>query len=195
MPKVTIYNFKGGTGKTSIACNLAMQLGWGVVTNDHYSPLERVLDEKHLLKLDDDDEDVPEFPADYNIIFDWGGHVDQRAVEALEQSDKVLVPVLNDYLNLQVSLDAINEISGHNDNIAIIANQVGKEDLKEITKVMRKFFKDYPIFPIKRSKAFPSTFETRKSLKEVVEAGGLRAYSFMPVYKQFNQIVKFITKK
>lgn len=189
--KVTVYNFKGGTGKTSISCNLAMQLGWGVVTNDIYSPLERVLEKKNLLKLDSID-DVPEFPKEYNIIFDWGGHVDQRAVEALEQSDKVLIPVINDFLNLQVSIDAINEIKEHNNNIAIIANQVGKGDVENISKIMSAFY-SYPIFPIKKSRAFPGIFETKRSLQEMMDEGGLLAYSYKSVYDQFMELVDFVT--
>ncbi|MCJ7618009.1 MAG: ParA family protein [Desulfobacterales bacterium] len=188
--KVTVYNFKGGTGKTSISCNLAMQLGWGVVTNDIYSPLERVLRKKKLLKLGYNEE-VPKFPEDYNIIFDWGGHVDQRAVEAMEQSDKVLIPVINDFLNLQVSIDAINEIKEHNNNIAIIANQVGKGDAENIRKILAAFY-DYPIFPIKKSRAFPGIFETKRSLQEMMDEGGLLAYSYKPVYDQFMVLVDFI---
>ncbi len=87
--KITVYNFKGGTGKTSISMNLALTMDYSVVTNDLYSPLEKVLDDKRILKLNHDD-NLPVFPENYDLIFDFGGHVDVRAIEALKQSRWVI---------------------------------------------------------------------------------------------------------
>jgi|GEM_PF-3900400 len=43
--KIAIYNFKGGVGKTSIALNIVLSAkdDYGVITNDFYSPIEKVL--------------------------------------------------------------------------------------------------------------------------------------------------------
>ena len=77
--KTTVYNFKGGVGKTVLSLNLALTMEYSIVTNDIYSPIEKVLDEDRILKIHHD-EILPAFPADYNIIFDLGGHIDKRAI-------------------------------------------------------------------------------------------------------------------
>jgi len=70
--KITIYNFKGGVGKTSIALNIALNLGLPVVTNDIYSPLERLLGEDKFIKLAKD-QTIPTLSSEHSIIFDFGG--------------------------------------------------------------------------------------------------------------------------
>ena len=66
---ITIYNFKGGPGKTSCAMNIALTMDYGVVTNDIYSPIEEVFD--NVLKVSPSEE-FPDFPTDAEVIFDLG---------------------------------------------------------------------------------------------------------------------------
>lgn len=80
--KITVYNFKGGTGKTSIALNLALTMQYAIISNDTYSPLEKVLDPKKFIKLEAG-KDLPNLPEKYFIIFDLGGHIDPRAISAM----------------------------------------------------------------------------------------------------------------
>ena len=190
-------NFKGGTGKTSLACALAMSLDYGVVTNDSYSPLERVLHEKKLLKLEPDD-DMPSFPDDIPIIFDLGGHIDQRTIDALDQSDVVLVLVSNDYLDLKVSVECLNEVTGLHKNVVVVANKTEKaqkkNDFNEIKDVIKKYFPKVKVFNIKKSKAFRNMFKNQVSLDEMIQAGGLQKYAYTEVYEQFLKIEKYILK-
>lgn len=192
--KITLYNFKGGVGKTSIACNLALSLNYAIVTNDIYSPLEMALEEKNILKLDIN-QDLPEFPKDYNLIFDLGGYIDTRAIKAIEQSDYVLIPTTSEFKTLQTTLHTIEEIQSINKNIVIIANATkSQKDFDFIKEVIENKCGKFPIFNIKFSKALDNVFLEKQSIKAMTLENGLKKYHYQSVALQFEEIIQFINK-
>ena len=187
---ITVYNFKGGVGKTSIALNIALSLDMGIITNDIYSPIENILPEKQFIKLEKD-MPIPDIPEGMNIIFDLGGYVDQRAIEAIKQSDKVLIPVTNDLINLQVTINAIDEIREFNENLLIIANRTVKDDFSDISQGIKQFY-DFPVLELKQSRVFSNLFQEKKSIRDIVKQGGLKAYSYRIINEQFDELLKAI---
>ena len=188
--KITVYNFKGGVGKTSIALNIVLSLDMGIITNDVYSPIENILPEKQFIKLEKD-MSIPEIPEGMNIVFDLGGYIDTRAIEALRQSDKVLIPVTNDFINLQVTINAIDEIWEFNENLIIIANRTVKDDFSDISQAIKQFY-DFPVLELKQSRVFSNLFQEKKSIRDIVKQGGLKAYSYRIINEQFDELLKTI---
>jgi len=162
----------------------------GIITNDVYSPIENILPEKQFIKLEKD-MSIPEIPEGMNIVFDLGGYIDTRAIEALRQSDKVLIPVTNDFINLQVTINAIDEIWEFNENLIIIANRTVKDDFLDISQAIKQFY-DFPVLELKQSRVFSNLFQEKKSIRDIVKQGGLKAYSYRIINEQFDELLKTI---
>ena len=185
---ITIYNFKGGAGKTSCAMNIALTMDYGVVTNDIYSPIEEVFD--NVLKVSPSEE-FPDFPTDAEVIFDLGGYIEARSITVLRNSKVVLVPTINEYSILQTTINSVAEIEEYNTNICLIANRTKRGVYEEIRQILSRFYK-YPIFEVKESQSIPAIFKKKKSIKAMVEEGGLQKYHFQYLDRQFDKIIEFI---
>lgn len=192
--KIAVYNFKGGVGKTSISLNLAMTLKYGIITNDIYSPLEKVLPKKRLLKLALKQK-CPNIPKDYNIIFDLGGYPDDRAIDILKQSNFVIIPTTSSYLDLQNTISSLEEIKQYNNNIIVVANKATDEDLSVVLNVLRAMNYDYPIAKIKKSTVMENLFKDKTSVSSIVDEGGLKAYHYKAVRDQFVDLIKLLKIK
>lgn len=190
---IVVYNFKGGEGKSKISQNLALTMDYSIVTNDVYSPIEKILSEEKLLKIFPNEE-FPEFQKDDEIIFDLGGYPDSRVIHILEKAKWIIVPITNEEDNIQVGINSIDTIQKYNKNIIIIANKTEKNDFKELKEDLQTLY-DYPIFEIKKSTAMKNITKTKQSIKEMTQKNGLTRYVYGPIDEQFDMIIHFITKE
>jgi len=190
--KITIFSLKGGVGKTSISVNLALTLKYGIITNDVYTPLERVIAKESLLKLSQN-QALPDLPENYDIIFDFGGYVDSRVVEAINISNYVIIPVTSSYLDLQLAINTIEEIKKYNNNIIIVANMISSQkDYSLIQEAMKKMEYKYPVMPIKRTASIKNIFSNKQSIESLVSKGGLSKYHYQNAKSQFDDLVKLL---
>ena len=190
--KFIVWTIKGGDGKTSIAAEIALRLGLPIITNEPYTTLDIIFNDDLLLQLKRD-EKVPNYD-DCGMMFDFGGYIDERVIDAIKQSNYVLVPTIPEVSDIQVLLNSIMEIKKYNNNIVVIVNKTESDKDIETVRTAVRQVGEYPIFEIKKSRALPNIYIEKKSIEEMVKASKISAWHYGKVDKQFEEIVNFITK-
>lgn len=191
LSRITVYNIKGGVGKTRIALNLAMELDFGVITNDEYSIVQKVLPSSRC-KIIKTNEPLPKYSAHIPIIYDLGGHQDARAVQALKQSQVVITPILPEKGDLQISLDFLEEIKRYNQNIIIIVNRANDTEFRNVQKVCQEHHPLFPVFQLKKSRVMSLLVERRKTIKKIAKNDKLHGRHYIKVADQFDLIIWYI---
>ncbi|MCP4481327.1 MAG: ParA family protein [bacterium] len=147
--KFIVWTIKGGDGKTSISAEIAMRLNLPIITNEPYTTLDLIFNEDKLLQLKKNE--VIPFYKNQGIVFDFGGYIDSRVIEALKQSDYVLVPTIPEISDIQVLINSILEIQKYNKNIIVIVNKTENDTDVEIVKKAIGQLGSFPVFEIKKS--------------------------------------------
>ncbi len=195
-PNFALWSLKGGVGKSSISVNIAHTLEYGIVTNDIYSRIDKaMLDGKCLKLMPNQSIPAPLLKKNNGLIFDFGGYLDQRIVDAIKVSKYVMIPVIEaDDLNIQGLLSSIAEIKAVNNNIVIILNKMKKEERAAIKSELKRLKYPYQIFEINSSKALGRSVKQKESIRSMVEKGGLIAWRYKEVNNQFEKLINFLTK-
>ena len=191
---IAVYSFKGGVGKSAIALNYALTTGASIVTNDILSPIEKVLPEKKVLKVQRA-EAFPELPQGANIVFDLGGYIDQRVKPVLRSVDCVLIPVLAAPADIQIALRSIEEISEFAPRVVVVANRLRRpknKDFEEISQAVKRFFPDVPVLPLKETRGLINIYNDAASMRDTAARKPLLKRAYGPAIKQFDAIIKAV---
>lgn len=189
---IVVYNFKGGEGKTRISLNLALELGFSIITNDVFTPIEKVLPEERLLKVLPEEE-IPKLSKEdeKEVIFDLGGYPDSRVVRVLRKAKFIIVPVSNEEDNIQVAINSIDNISKYNKNILIVVNKTEKGDFEQVKKDLLVIYPNYKYFEIKKSRALVNISKQKKPVSELAKSP-LMKHAYGKLVKQFDELINYL---
>lgn len=177
---VSIFNAKGGVGKSALSFSISKDLDYAMVTNDnglykHHHPKYKYLNKLQLVE---------------DAILDLGGFITPETLSILNGSDKVLIPLTIDYNSIHKALEILSEIN--TDKCIVVANMLESlEDFEEIKEAIQKRY-DVLVYPLKRSKVFQRSLQTGLSVTELYQESGLSQYQYKAIYQQYKTILKAI---
>ena len=210
--KIAIYSPKGGCGKTPLSICYAIDKEFSLVTNESYDIFSGYLDESRLLFVEAGEE-FPDFPNDYDLVFDLAGTMtanDYSTLSALKQADVVVVPIWNNKAALVAGLKAISA-----------AHELGKPVVVAATKLQSKTKKkgqnweesgDYKtvfewvysikddigympaVMPVKFSDTFETVISECTSISALSATSGLYRHSQKELVNQLNELYAEIEK-
>ena len=181
---ITVFNSKGGVGKSSLSYSISVDLDMPLISNDDSMLLRHHKDSQLF-----EDQEIPIVKG---ALYDLGGFNSPYIGEILERSDAIIVPVSIDYNSIKRGVQILQKYK-HKKTI-LIANMIENiEDFEYIKDVVRRDF-DSLVFPLQKSIIFRRSLESGMSVKELVYENGLSRYSYRKFYKQYDTILQSLAK-
>jgi MinD-like ATPase involved in chromosome partitioning or flagellar assembly len=201
--KIAVYNEKGRVGKTPLSLEIALRLGYNYATNQNRprKDIENIIPDGEFLQVGPN-EAFPLLDDDFPVVFDLAGELvgyERSIVSALEQVDLIIVPVVNEADAIMGTAYAITEIKTLDTITAefvVVANMLKKpSEAEEIAALLIPLIgEEITIIPIRYSKAFDRILSEGKSIRDLVEQGGLYAWSFRNVAAEIDKLMSYISK-
>ena len=192
--KITIFNQKGGVGKTMLATQIALYFDLKIVELDPYGILKSLMSERVIkLGLRDKISDN----LDDDVVFDFGGFDDLRLEHVAKQSDLVIIPFNPTLVSLGGTLKSYLKVKDLNDNILFVANGYIKEqDVKDAVEFLEENIKE-PIeyFAIPFTRAVQTAENEVVSIVDLPNQGGLKKHTYSKIARIFENLMKVIKNK
>ena len=186
MKTITFLNKKGGVGKTSLAFNVAKDLGFFLISNDD-SIIETLYPKKARIV------DKIEYIDSADIVYDLGGFVDNNAIEIIKNSNIIFIPTLLDINSIKRTINTVAEIKEFNNEIVLIVNNYTTNDLKKYHTAVDKLKEiGCDIIFIQKSEAIPNSLYMSKTITEQYNASNLNKKSFKRIYEAYSRILQRI---
>ena len=191
--KITIFNQKGGVGKTMLATQIALHFNLKIIELDPYGILKQLMPDR-VIKLnlrDSIDENID------NAVFDFGGFDDLRLENIASQSDLVIIPFNPTLVSLGGTLKSYYKVNNLNDNILFVVNGYIKEqDIKDAVEFLEENIREnIDYFAIPFTRAVQTAENDIMSIIDLPKAGGLKKHTYSKIAKTFENLMEVIKNK
>jgi len=191
--KITIFNQKGGVGKTMLATQIALYFDLKIIDLDPYGILKSLM-QGRVLKFglrDKIDENLD------NVVFDFGGFDDLRLSQVAKQSNLVIIPFNPTLISLGGTLKSYYKVRDLNENILFIANGYLKEqDVKDAVEFLEENIKEHiDYFSIPYTRAVQTAENEIVSIIDLPKQGGLKKHTYSKIARIFENLMEVIKNK
>ncbi len=195
--KILFYSSKGGQGKTTHAISYAKHRGALYFTNDYESGTveiyKDIFAEGQLRVIRN--EDSLNLPAELDVVFDFGGWVDERIESIAKVCDVVVVPVYYQSMaDLLPCIKTVNTLRELNNNVVILINNTDKKDAEDIKKGLNKKFTEHKIFVVNKSKFIPRLANDGKTIDRLASENALNRYLLSGLLSQLDELYNYLDK-
>lgn len=185
--QIACYTIKGGTGKSALSICLSLENDLGIISNDYLFPYDHYIHEDNLLVVKPD-QNFPQIPSDYRVIYDLGGYADKRIIEILKSVELVIVPMLAGDEQQTVARRSIANIEQFNKNILVIANTYTEKDFN----TLGDSFAGYPCVRFGKTSTLDKIKEHKKPLSVLADDKFKRECAYAKPLKYINDLNKAI---
>jgi len=184
---ITIVNFKGGVGKSMIAHQLITGFGFQGCEIDPYGSLSERIPGK-VNRIDIREKYLAKPTAE--TVFDFGGFDDIKLDQAIGYSDLIIIPFIPTLETIQGTVDTLMRVASANKPILMVPNMSQKEnDINDAKFVFEETLGfEIEMFPLPMSVALQTAINENKSIVELSEQGGIKAYAYKKGTKLFRDL-------
>lgn len=194
--KILVFNIKGGCAKSSLSYGLLQIMkDFQIITNDKGNGYNLVLP-KEMYYLIPDNEEIPTFSDNDNLIYDFGGYPDKRLKNFIlkNKTMPIIIPFQPELLSFQNAISTYNELKDlNNDNIIFVIARAKKNDYDVFKKQMEKLGIKKGLLEIKESKMFQNMWNKNESIKDI-ENNSLLKHTYKEVLSQLNKLKDEVLK-
>jgi cellulose biosynthesis protein BcsQ len=195
---VSIYNVKGGVGKSTIARELAYKLGATLVDCDK-GGVQEFMESVKVVKVGD------YIPTDIDgdvLIYDFPGKDDERRTNVIKKSDLVIVPFTPTFYALQNTVDSFTHIWAINKNVMMIANML-KEDRDlgrskdEMEEVLNRYDADIGeilILPLHYTRGLQSAENKGRAIYDLREESPINKLNYAKICGEIDKITDTVKR-